>query len=84
MREVGLHRNRRHVWVRRRYRGALTLFDFRSSDYSLTRRLYGRPYRALSVQERREYRAVLRALAPAPREAGDACRNAQGISQGAA
>lgn len=80
LRARGMHRNRRGVWVRRRpsFQGQL---DFRAG--SRVRRWFGKPWRALSPQERREYRVKLGwQKTPDPssgsQDAGD--RNAQAVS----
>lgn len=84
MREIGLHRTRRRVWVRRRPTWQ-TQLDFRRG--SRVRRWFGKSYRALSHQERQEYRRRLadRAEADSPPTSvlGDP-RNAHPYREGAA
>lgn len=79
----GIRRNRRHVWVRlapaigtaRQGR----LFDAR--DVSLTRRMFGKPFRALSLEERRRYRTALQESRERSSSARDEPRNAIRASQ---
>jgi hypothetical protein len=59
LKAAGLRRRRGGVWVRMHSRFQVRLLDFRVPNEARVRVWYGKPYRALTEDERSEYRRRL-------------------------